>query len=56
MMINKKRFLINNIPTLIWGPDSDKVYIYVHGKMGSKENAEHYFTDSKSLEKLEMWL
>ncbi|MDV4152397.1 alpha/beta hydrolase [Clostridium sp. AL.422] len=41
-MVNKKRILIENIPTLIWGPTSDKVYIYVHGKMGCKENAEHF--------------
>ena len=41
-MLDKRRISIRNIPTLVWGPDSDKVYIYVHGKMGSKENAEHF--------------
>ncbi|MCF0147214.1 MAG: alpha/beta hydrolase [Clostridium sp.] len=41
-MLDKRRILIRNIPTLVWGQDSDKVYIYVHGKMGSKENAEHF--------------
>lgn len=41
-MVDKRRIMIGNIPTLIWGPDSDKVYIYVHGKMGCKENAEHF--------------
>lgn len=40
--MDRIRILIENIPTLIWGPDSDKVYIYVHGKMGCKENAEHF--------------
>lgn len=35
-MINKRIILIDNIPTLIWGPYSDKIYIYVHGKMGCK--------------------
>lgn len=41
-MIDKVRILIEGIPALIWGPDSDKVYIYVHGKMGNKENAKHF--------------
>jgi pimeloyl-ACP methyl ester carboxylesterase len=41
-MVANKRELIDNIPTLIWGPTSDKVYIYIHGKMGCKENAEHF--------------
>jgi esterase/lipase len=41
MAVNKIE-LINYIPALIWGPVSDKVYIYVHGKMGCKENAEHF--------------
>ncbi len=41
-MTNKIRVLIEGIPTLIWGPDSDKVYIYVHGKMGCKEDAEAF--------------
>ena len=26
-MINKRIILIDNIPTLIWGPYSDKIYI-----------------------------
>lgn len=33
---------INNIPTIIWGKKSDKVYLFVHGKMSSKESAEHF--------------
>ncbi|MBL4933167.1 alpha/beta hydrolase [Clostridium paridis] len=41
-MVERKRELIDEIPALIWGPASDKVYIYVHGKMGRKENAEHF--------------
>ena len=31
---------INNIPAIIWGKPSDKVYLYVHGKMSCKEVAE----------------
>ena len=33
---------INNIPAIIWGEKSDKVYIHVHGKMSSKEYAENF--------------
>jgi len=33
---------INNIPTIIWGEKSDKVYIFVHGKMSSKEAADTF--------------
>lgn len=33
---------INNITAIIWGKQSDKVYIHVHGKMSCKENAEQF--------------
>lgn len=39
-MISKtERLDINGIPSKLWGLPSDRVYIYVHGKMGSKEDA-----------------
>lgn len=38
MKVNKIE--INNIPSIIWGEKSDKVYLCVHGKMSSKESAE----------------
>ena len=41
-MLYKKRVTIEGIPTIIWGPYSKKVYIYLHGKMGCKENAKHF--------------
>lgn len=31
---------ISNIPAIVWGQQSDKVYVFVHGKMSSKESAE----------------
>lgn len=34
-----EKIFVHNIPCIIWGKPSDKVYIYVHGKMGSKESA-----------------
>lgn len=40
-MITKK-IRINNIPAIIWGEQSDNVYLFVHGKMSSKEAAEEF--------------
>lgn len=33
---------INGIPAIIWGEESDKVFIHVHGKMSRKEYAEGF--------------
>ncbi|MEG0457257.1 MAG: alpha/beta hydrolase, partial [Oscillospiraceae bacterium] len=33
---------INNIPAIIWGEKSNKIYIHVHGKMSCKEYAEQF--------------
>jgi len=33
-----KRMNINNIPSLIWGEESRKVFIAVHGNMSNKED------------------
>lgn len=38
MQVHKLR--IHGIPALIYGPPSEKVYLFVHGKMGCKEAAE----------------
>ena len=38
MLVNRTN--IGGIPVLIWGAQSDKVYLCVHGKMSSKESAE----------------
>ena len=37
-----KSIKINNIPAIIWGEQSDRVYIHVHGKMSRKEYAEQF--------------
>jgi alpha-beta hydrolase superfamily lysophospholipase len=34
----KNRFNIENIPAILWGKDSDKVIIAVHGNMSNKED------------------
>lgn len=33
---------IGGVPALIWGRESDKVYVHVHGKMSRKEYAEDF--------------
>lgn len=38
--MKKTRIKINNIPAIIWGESSEKIYLCVHGKMSSKESAE----------------
>lgn len=40
MKVNKTK--INNIPAIIWGKQSDKAYLFVHGKMSSKESADKF--------------
>lgn len=37
-----QKLYINNIPAIVWGKASPKVYLYVHGKMSCKENAENF--------------
>lgn len=39
--MNNENIRIGNIPAIICGAKSDKVYIYVHGKMSRKEEAEN---------------
>ena len=38
--MKKLKISIEGIPIIIWGEASEKVYIYVHGKMSRKEYAE----------------
>lgn len=40
--MNKRYFTINHIPAVIFGAPSDKVYLFVHGKCGSKEDAQNF--------------
>ena len=36
------RINVGNIPVIVWGEKSEKVYLFVHGKMSSKESAERF--------------
>ena len=40
--MEKQLLHINNIPAVIWGASSDKIYLYVHGKSGCKEEAASF--------------
>lgn len=37
--MERNLILIDSIPTVVWGKESEKIYIYVHGKNGNKEEA-----------------
>lgn len=36
--MKKRHFKIDNIPVILWGEESDKIYIAVHGNMSHKED------------------
>lgn len=37
-----KKILINKVPAIIWGGPSEKIYLYIHGQGGYKEEAETF--------------
>ncbi len=40
--MHQEHLKIENIPAILWGEASEKVYLVVHGKYGSKEEAEGF--------------
>ncbi|MDD6036856.1 MAG: alpha/beta hydrolase [Lachnospiraceae bacterium] len=40
--MKRERLCIHGIPAILWGGNSDKIYIHVHGKMSRKEYAESF--------------
>ena len=40
-MYSTKKFLFHHIPAVLYGDNSEKLFLYIHGKMGSKEEAAH---------------
>ncbi|MDO5291761.1 MAG: YqiA/YcfP family alpha/beta fold hydrolase [bacterium] len=38
--MRQRAIQIEQIPAILWGNDSNKLYLYVHGKLSSKEAAE----------------
>ena len=39
--MKEERFTIRNIPSLLYGDSSENLFLYIHGKMGRKEEAAH---------------
>ena len=37
--LKQKKFLIDHIPAILLGEPSDKIYLFVHGQDGNKEEA-----------------
>jgi len=48
MKMKTEKFYLGKIPVMIWGEKSDRVYIYVHGKMSDKESAESFARAAES--------
>lgn len=40
--MEKKYFQIQGIPAILWGSHSNKLYLYIHGQAGRKEEAEAF--------------
>ncbi|MGN0505634.1 MAG: alpha/beta hydrolase [Lachnospiraceae bacterium] len=40
--MKKEVLKVEDIPAVLWGKSSDRIYIYVHGKMSQKEYAERF--------------
>ncbi|MDO5291980.1 MAG: alpha/beta hydrolase [bacterium] len=41
-MLVREKLWVNNIPAIVWGEQSEKAFIFVHGKMSYKESAEEF--------------
>ena len=39
MGVKKEKFYIGRIPAVVWGEPSGRLYLYVHGQGGDKEEA-----------------
>ena len=39
--MKEERFTIQNIPSILYGDSSENLFLYIHGKMGRKEEAAH---------------
>lgn len=41
-MVTRERFHLGDIPVIVWGTPSDRVYLHVHGRQSRKEYAEQF--------------
>ena len=42
MHMKEERFTIQNIPSILYGDSSEYLFLYIHGKLGSKEEAAQF--------------
>ena len=40
--MKKEHVCLGRVPCLVWGEDSDRAFVYVHGKQSRKEYAEDF--------------
>ena len=40
--MKEKHIVVQEIPTVLYGDSSESVFLYIHGKMGCKEEAVHF--------------
>lgn len=40
--MNEERFYINGIPTVVYGGEAERVFVFLHGQGGSKEEAARF--------------
>ena len=40
--MKEKHIVVQEIPTVLYGDSSESVFLYIHGKMGCKEEAAHF--------------
>ena len=40
--MKEERFTIQNIPSILYGDSSENLFLYIHGKMGCKEEAARF--------------
>lgn len=40
--MENRKFMIDKIPAVRYGESSDRCFLYIHGKMGFKEEAESF--------------
>ena len=40
--MKEERFIIQNVPSILYGDSSESLFLYIHGKMGCKEEAARF--------------
>lgn len=54
--IRMEKLSIEEKPAILWGEAAEKVFLYIHGKSGCKEEAEHWFHTKEQLDVPRRWV